>query len=67
MKTLLITIALLNASTVDTHSIQYEPTPISIGGHTYTIEEDYSVSYDYQGGKEFFGLIIEEDFSITVK
>lgn len=67
MKTLLITIALLNASTVDTHSIQYEPTPINIGGHTYTIEEDYSVSYDYQGGKEFLGLTIEEDFSVTIK
>lgn len=65
MKTLLTLLAIANMNTVDTHSIQYEPTPISIGGHTYTIEEDYSVSYDYQGGKEFFGLIIEEDFSIT--
>lgn len=64
MKTLLSLLVLTNLSTVDTHAASYDPTTIAIGGHEYKIEEDYSVSYEFTGSKEFFGIVIEEDFSI---
>lgn len=67
MKTLLTLILLSNLSTVDTHANNYEPTTITIGGHEYKIEEDYSLSYEFKGRKEFFGVTIEEDFSISTK
>lgn len=67
MKTLLTLLLLSNLSTVDTHANNYEQTTIAIGGHQYRIEEDYSVSYEFTGSKEFFGVTIEEDFSISTK
>lgn len=67
MKTLLTLLAIANLSTVDTHANSYEPTTITIGGHEYKIEEDYSLSYEFKGRKEFFGVTIEEDFSISTK
>ena len=65
MKTLLTLIAVLNLSTADTHSINYEPKTIAFGGHEYILEEDYSVSYEFTGRKEFLGMNIEEDFSFN--
>lgn len=65
MKTLLAILAIVNVSTVDTHANNYEHTVIEVGGHHYRIEEDYSISYEFNGAKEFFGITIEEDFSIN--
>ena len=65
MKTLLTLLAIANMTTVDTHTNNYEPATIEVGGHEYRIEEDYSVSYEFTGRKEFFGMVIEEDFSIN--
>lgn len=67
MKTLLTLLVIANVSTVDTHANNYEQTTIAIGGHEYRIEEDYSVSYEFKGKKEFFGMVIEEDFSISTE
>lgn len=66
MKTLLALLAIANLSTVDTHAASYDPTTIVIGGHEYRIEEDYSLSYEFKGAKEFFGMVIEEDFCINL-
>lgn len=66
MKTLLSLLVLTNLSTVDTHATIYEPITIAIGGHEYKIEEDYSLSYEFKGAKEFLGVIIEEDYSISL-
>ena len=47
MKTLLTLLAIANMGTVDIHSIDYNPNPITYNGLVYQIEEDYSVSVQY--------------------
>ena len=48
MKTILTLIALMNLSTVDTHSIRYEPIVIETSTAIYQIEEDYTVSEQFK-------------------
>ena len=69
MKTLLILIATFNLSTVDTHTVDYQPNPIRHDGLTYQIEEDYSVSVNYipyhiiKDGSKY---LVNEDLSLTL-
>ena len=61
MKTILAILAIANLNTVDTHSINYTPNPITYDGLVYQIEEDYSISVQYvpsyiQDEKEILGL-----------
>ena len=50
MELLLIALSTLNLYTLDTHSIYYEHVVIETGEARYHIEEDYTITIEYQEG-----------------
>lgn len=51
VKIILTIMAMVNLNTIDSHSINYEPFVIETSDTIYRIEEDYSVSQTFLGGK----------------
>ena len=50
MELLLLALTTLNMLTIDTHSISYTHVAIETDGATYHLEEDYSISIEYNEG-----------------